>query len=90
MEDSHVRLHPHPRLIRLQECYTDGVPTLDIWRYLNRRMRKEGGTLLPDEVSMPSWYRDIYCGHWGFPSVREVLDSFPTYMIRDDHELGDG
>ena len=72
------------------QCYTDGVPTLDIWRYLNRRMRKEGGSLLPDEASMLSWYRDIYCGYWGFPSVQEVFDSFPTYMIWDDHELGDG
>ena len=72
------------------QCYTDGVPTLDIWRYLNRRMRKEDGRLLPDEASMLSWYRDIYCGYWGFPSVQEVFDSFPTYMIWDDHELGDG
>ena len=72
------------------QCYTDGVPTLDIWRYLNRRMRKEGETLLPDEASMLSWYRDVYCGYWGFPSVQEVFDSFPTYMIWDDHELGDG
>ena len=72
------------------QCYTDGVATLDIWRYLNHRMRKEDGRLLPDEASMLSWYRDIYCGYWGFPSVQEVFDSFPTYMIWDDHELGDG
>ena len=72
------------------QCYTDGVPTLDIWRFLNRRMRKEGEDLLPDEDSMLSWYRDIYCGYWGFPSVQEVFDSFPTYMIWDDHEIGDG
>ena len=72
------------------QCYADGVPTLDIWRFLNRRMRKEGEDLLPDEDSMLSWYRDIYCGYWGFPSVQEVFDSFPTYMIWDDHEIGDG
>ena len=72
------------------QCYSDGVPTLDIWRYLNRRMRKEDENLLPDEASMLSWYRDIYCGYWGFPSVQEVFESFPTYMIWDDHEIGDG
>ena len=72
------------------QCYADGVPTLDIWRFLNRRMRKEGEDLLPDEASMLSWYQDIYCGYWGFPSVQEVFDSFPTYMIWDDHEIGDG
>ncbi len=72
------------------QCYTDGVGTLDIWRFLNRRMRKQGENLLPDEASMLSWYRDIYCGYWGFPSVQEVFDSFPTYMIWDDHEIGDG
>ena len=72
------------------QCYTDGVPTLDIWRYLNRRMRKVEEALLPDETSMLSWYRDIYCGYWGFQSIQEVFDSFPTYMIWDDHEIGDG
>ena len=72
------------------QAYVDGLPTLDIWRFLNRRMRKEGDELLPDEDSMLSWYRDIYCGYWGFPSVQEVFDSFPTYMIWDDHEIGDG
>ena len=72
------------------QCYTDGVPTLDIWRFLNRRMRREGESLLPDEASMLTWYRDIYCGYWGFASVQEVFDSFPTYMVWDDHEIGDG
>ena len=72
------------------QCYTDGVPTLDIWRYLNHRMRRDGDSLLPDEASMLSWYRDIYRGYWGFPSVQEVFDSFPTYMVWDDHEIGDG
>ena len=72
------------------QCYTDGVPTLDIWRFLNRRMRRDRETLLPDEESMLSWYRDIYRGYWGFQSVQEVFDSFPTYMIWDDHEIGDG
>ena len=72
------------------QCNSDGVPTLDIWRYLNRRMRREGEDLLPDEESMLSWYRYIYCGYWGFPSVQEVFESCPTYMIWDDHEIGDG
>ena len=72
------------------QCYTDGVPTLDIWRFLNRRMRREGESLLPDEASMLTWYRDVYCGYWGFASVQEVFDSFPTYMVWDDHEIGDG
>ncbi|MDE0103138.1 MAG: alkaline phosphatase D family protein [Bryobacterales bacterium] len=72
------------------QCYTDGVPTLDIWRYLNRRMRKESDEVLPDEASMLSWYRDIYRGYWGFPGLQEVFESFPTYMVWDDHEIGDG
>ncbi|MCY4487795.1 MAG: alkaline phosphatase D family protein [Deltaproteobacteria bacterium] len=71
-------------------CYSDGVETLDIWRHLNRTMRKEDGRLLPDEKAMLSWYRDIYRGYWGFESVQQVFDGFPTYMIWDDHEIGDG
>ena len=39
---------------------------------------------------MRSWYRDIYRGYWGFEGVRRVFDSFPTCMIWDDHEIGDG
>lgn len=72
------------------QCYSDGVATLDIWQHLNRTIRKEGGQLLPDEEAMLSWYRDIYRGYWGFQSVQQVFDSFPTYMIWDDHEIGDG
>ena len=72
------------------QCYSDGVKTLDIWHYLNRTMRKEDGHLLPDEDAMRSWYRDVYRGYWGFESVQRVFDGFPTYMIWDDHEIGDG
>ena len=72
------------------QCYSDGVATLDIWKLLNRSMRREGDELLPDERSMRSWYRDIYRGYWGFEGVRRVFDAYPTYMIWDDHEIGDG
>ena len=72
------------------QCYSDGVKTLDIWRHLNRTMRKEDDRLLPDEDAMRSWYRDVYRGYWGFESVQRVFDGFPTYMIWDDHEIGDG
>lgn len=72
------------------QCYSDGVATLDIWQHLNGTMRKEGGRLLPDEEAMLSWYRDIYRGYWGFESVQRVFDNFSTYMIWDDHEIGDG
>ena len=72
------------------QCYSDGVPTLDIWKHLNRVMRREDGRLLPDEEAMRSWYRDVYRGYWGFENVQRVFDGFPTYMIWDDHEIGDG
>ena len=72
------------------QVYTDGVSTLNIWQHLNRVMRKEKGKLLPDVETMVSWYRDIYRGYWGFDVVRRVFSAFPTYMIWDDHELGDG
>ena len=72
------------------QVYTDGVSTLNIWQHLNRVMRKEKGRLLPDVETMVSWYRDIYRGYWGFDVVRRVFSAFPTYMIWDDHELGDG
>ena len=72
------------------QCYSDGVETLDIWRHLNRSMRKADGLLLPDEEAMRSWYRDVYRGYWGFDAVQRVFDGFPTYMVWDDHEIGDG
>ncbi len=72
------------------QVYVDGIKTLSIWKYLNKKMRKENGTLFPSSEDMVSWYRDIYHGYWGFPSVKKVFSSFPTYMIWDDHELGDG
>ena len=72
------------------QAYTDGVDTLDIWKYLNARMRKHEGALLPDDEALVSWYRDIYRGYWGFDSLQRVFDSFPTYMVWDDHEIADG
>ena len=72
------------------QAYTDGVDTLDIWKYLNARIRKHDGTLLPERDALLSWYRDIYRGYWGFDSLQRVFDSFPSYMIWDDHEIADG
>ncbi len=72
------------------QVYSDGVKTLDIWKYLNKTMKKEGGELLPSREDMVSWYRDIYHGYWGFPGVRRAFAGYPTYMIWDDHEIGDG
>ena len=72
------------------QVYADGVPTLDIWKLLNRSMRRDDDRLLPDEEAMLSWYRDIYRGYWGFESVQRVFDRYPTYMVWDDHEIADG
>lgn len=72
------------------QAYSDGVDTLDIWKNLNKRMRRDGDELLPDRDAMVSWYRDVYRGYWGFDSLQRVFDAFPTYMIWDDHEIADG
>ncbi|MCB2016651.1 MAG: alkaline phosphatase family protein [Hydrogenophaga sp.] len=72
------------------QVYADGVDTLNIWKYLNSVMRREDNTLHPSRDEMLSYYRDIYRGYWGFPALRKVYSRFPTYMIWDDHELGDG
>ena len=72
------------------QAYSDGVDTLNIWKLLNRTMRLEGDELLPAEDDMVTWFRDIYRGYWGFDEVRKVFDSYPTYMIWDDHEILDG
>lgn len=72
------------------QVYADGVPTLSIWELLKNRMQKSGSTLLPSKNDMVSWYRDIYRGYWGFAPLQQVHASYPTYMIWDDHEIGDG
>lgn len=71
------------------QVYADGVGSLDIWKYLNSSLNKNPG-VIPDKEAMLSWYRDIYRGYWGFSQLREVYSRYPTYMIWDDHELGDG
>ncbi|MGE5343758.1 MAG: alkaline phosphatase D family protein [Candidatus Omnitrophota bacterium] len=35
-------------------------------------------------------YRDVYVQSWGFPAVQKVLQTFPQYMIWDDHDITDG
>ncbi|GMW03115.1 MAG: hypothetical protein AMXMBFR84_42510 [Candidatus Hydrogenedentota bacterium] len=73
------------------QVYVDGIETLDIWKYLNKKMRLgPKGALLPTKADMVSWYRDIYRGYWGFPAFQQVHSNYPTYMIWDDHEIHDG
>ena len=72
------------------QAYSDGVDTLNIWKYLNATMRKDGERLLPEPETMVSWYRDIYRGYWGFEGLQRVFEEFPTYMVWDDHEIADG
>ncbi len=72
------------------QVYADGVPTLSIWELLKKRMRKSGSKLLPRQSDMVTWYRDIYRGYWGFDPIQQVYSSHPTYMVWDDHEIGDG
>jgi len=72
------------------QVYSDGVKSLNVWKYLNKYLQKEGGNVLPDKDAMLSWYRDIYRGYWGFPVVQRAFSSYPTYMTWDDHEIMDG
>ncbi len=74
------------------QAYTDGRPGIDIWEFLYKKMKeaKERGKQLPEEGTMLTWFRDIFRAYWGFPDVREVFANYPTYMIWDDHEIGDG
>jgi alkaline phosphatase D len=80
------------------QAYCDGCDALNIWNYLEKMLKKrkgceesgQGPVPLPSKNDMLSWFRDMYRGYWGFPSVRAVLGRFPTYMIWDDHEIRDG
>ena len=67
------------------QVYVDGNDGMSIWKWLKRVRRKS-----PTNKDMVSWYRDIYRGYWGFPSLQKVFASYPTYMIWDDHEIMDG
>ena len=58
------------------QCYSDGVETLDIWRHLNRIMRREDGRLLPHESAMRA------TGVRRFPNVHDLGRS------RDRRRLG--
>jgi len=72
------------------QVYTDGVKSLNVWKYLNKYLDKKDGEIVPDKDAMLSWYRDVYRGYWGFPIVQRVFSSYPSYMIWDDHEIMDG
>ncbi len=67
------------------QVYADGNDGMSIWKWLKRVRGKS-----PTNKDMVSWYRDIYRGYWGFPSLQKVFASYPTYMIWDDHEIMDG
>ncbi len=70
------------------QAYSDGLDSLDIWKHLNRKLRT--GNVIPSYERMCDWYREIYRGYWGFEQLQRVFDTFPTYMIWDDHEIYNG
>ncbi len=39
---------------------------------------------------MLDFYRDVYLDSWDFPEIRKVVETFPQYMIWDDHEITNG
>jgi alkaline phosphatase D len=67
------------------QVYVDGNKKVNIWRWLEKVRDHQ-----PTDADMVSWYRDIYRGYWGFPKFQEVYQSYPNYMIWDDHEIMDG
>ncbi len=69
------------------QVYVDGEGNkqLNIWSWLKKNKKQN-----PSKTDMISWYRDIYRGYWGIPQVQQLFQTFPTYMIWDDHEIMDG
>ncbi len=73
------------------QVYTDGVKYLNIWTWLRHAKQNLRSIKASAQVElMCSWYRDVYRGYWGPLALRQVLRSFPNYMIWDDHEIMDG
>ncbi|MCH9705626.1 MAG: alkaline phosphatase family protein [Proteobacteria bacterium] len=74
------------------QAYCDGCNSLNIWKYLEKTIKnhKKNGTRLPNREEMISWYRNMYKGYWGFPTLKSIYGQYPTYMIWDDHEIRDG
>lgn len=72
------------------QVYTDGNSRVSIWKWL-KKVKAEMPVDDKECVAiMRSWYRDIYRGYWGMPTVRRLYERFPNYMIWDDHEIKDG
>lgn len=69
------------------QVYVDGegAKQLNVWDWLKKVKQHK-----PSRNDMISWYRDIYRGYWGIPQVQQLFQSFPIYMIWDDHEIMDG
>jgi alkaline phosphatase D len=74
------------------QVYVDGNSRISIWEWLKRNREDFVREVKPEKrvEVMRSWYRDIYRGYWGHRQLRQVLATFPTYMIWDDHEILDG
>ena len=75
------------------QVYCDGCDSVSLWKFLEKTVRDYGSgkcARLPSFEEMVSWYRNMYRGYWGFPTIRSIYGQHPTYMIWDDHELRDG
>lgn len=71
---------------------------LDIWEWLKENKQalleryKKGNSYDKAglELYLLNIYRWYYRVYWNVPTLREVFEQFPQYMIWDDHEIMDG
>jgi hypothetical protein len=68
------------------QVYCDGA-----WEK-SLRLSKEQNAGNPGNLheKMLNNYRNFYFNSWKFDQVKEVMSTFPQYMIWDDHEIRDG
>jgi len=70
----------------------------DVWEWLAKNKNQiiktytKNGQLNHDKVVdyFTKIYRNYYRIYWNFTNVKKVFESFPQYMIWDDHEIMDG
>jgi len=71
-------------------CDSDDPYTINAWQKSLALLGDGLDTRAQQHRDMVDFYREVYFSGWEFSPVREVMSTFPQFMIWDDHEIEDG
>jgi hypothetical protein len=94
MAGMHTRQPYHLLLLGGDQVYSDDMwkrlPSLERWTDLPRSQRYKARFTVEMKQQIDAHFADLYIKRWAQPEPLAMLQSIPTIMMWDDHDIMDG